>query len=180
MSRLPRAFLLVTLFVAMPSAIFAQDAEDERREPIGGHWGISVWGLSYHVNRAIDYNESNLGLGLRYSARPRWRWLGHDEDNRVFVEADALRNSNKGLVLPISAGAEYQVGHLGGGCKLFAVGALTLAYYQNSRKKATELKFGPVPGFAIGCGHVKTNVLAVLSASKQTLAAIVASMTIAF
>ena len=56
-------------------------------------WGISIWGLSYHVDRSVDYNEDNWGLGVRYYLKP----------DRCFVEVDALRNSNRGLVVPASA-----------------------------------------------------------------------------
>ena len=143
-------------------------------------WGISIWGLSYHVNRSVDYNEDNWGLGLRHYNRPDWKWLGRDDDNRVFLEADALRNSNRGLAIPLSAGAEYHVAPLPGGCKLFAVAALTLAYYQYPARNTTEVKFGPVPGLAIGCGHLKGNVMAVLRKSSEPLAALTASLTIGF
>ena len=143
-------------------------------------WGITVWGLSYHVNRSVDYNEDNWGLGLRHYNRPDWKWLGRDVDNRVFLEADALRNSNRGLVIPLAAGAEYRIAPLPAGCKLFAVAALALAYYQYPAQHRTDIKFGPVPGAAVGCGHLKGNVIAVLRKSSEPLAALTASLTIAF
>jgi len=65
--------LLVLIAIALPSPAHA----DEPR------WGVSIWGLSYHVNRSVDYNEDNWGLGVRYYFKP----------NRLFLEADALRNS---------------------------------------------------------------------------------------
>jgi hypothetical protein len=145
-----------------------------------GHWGITGWGLSYHVNRSVGYNEDNWGLGLRHYNRPDWKWLGHDTDNRVFLEADALRNSNRGLALPLSAGVEYHVAPLPAGCKLFAVAALVLAYYQYPDKHTTDIKFGPVPGITVGCGHLKGNVIAVLRKSSEPLAALTASLTIVF
>jgi hypothetical protein len=37
-----------------------------------------------------------------------------------------------------------------------------------------------VPGVAIGCGHVKANVIAVLRKSSEPLAALAASVTILF
>ena len=143
-------------------------------------WGINMWGLSYHVNRSADYNEDNWGLGIRHYNRPGWKWLGRDDDNRVFLEADALRNSNRGLVIPLSAGAEYHIAPLPGGCRLFAVAALVLAYYRYPSMNRTDLKFGPVPGVAIGCGHLKGNVMAVLRKSSEPLAALTASLTIVF
>ena len=83
------------------------------------------------------------------------------------------------IALPLSAGAEYRIGSALGACKLFAVLALTLAYYQNAAKEKTELKFGPVPGIAVGCGRIHVNGSAVLS-SHAPLAAVVGSMTLLF
>ena len=148
------------LIVVLPATTYA---EDER-------WGIDIWGLSYHVDRSVDYNEDNWGLGFRYYIKP----------DRFFLEFDALRNSNRGLVLPLSAGAEFRIAPLPAGCKLFAVAALTAAYYQFPAKHTTEVKVGPVPGAAIGCGHLKTNVMAVLRKSSEPLAALTASVTIVF
>jgi hypothetical protein len=154
-----RALLVVAVVAALPATASAQ-----------GQWGVSIWGLSYHVDRSVDYNEDNWGLGLRYYFKP----------DKYFVEVDALRNSNRGLVLPLSAGAEFRIAPLPAGCKLFAVAALTLAYYQYPNRDTTDLKFGPVPGVAIGCGHVKGNVMAVLRKSSEPLAALTASVTIVF
>jgi hypothetical protein len=146
----------------------------------GQQWGISIWGLSYHVDRSVDYNELNWGLGLRYYSRPDWPWLGTSGDNRLFLEVDALRNSNRGLALPVSAGAEYRIAPLPAGCKLFAVAALTAAYYQYPNRNTTDIKVGPVPGVALGCGRLKTNVEVVLRKSTEPLAALTASLTIVF
>jgi len=168
--------VLLALFVIFPSTTFAEGPGP----PLDRQWGISIWGMSYHLDRTIDYKETNWGLGIRYNARPQWRWLGRDEDNQVFLEVDALRNSHGGLVLPLSAGVEYEVKSFSRGCKLLAVGAFTVAYYQNRRKQATELKFGPVPGLTLSWGHVRTNMIAVLKGSKVPLAAITGSVTIVF
>jgi hypothetical protein len=154
--------LLLTLIVVCGLPASANAGE--------GLWGIAVWGLSYHVNRSVDYNEDNWGLGLRYYLKP----------DKYFVEVDALRNSNRGLVLPLSAGAEFRMAPLPAGCKLFAVAALTLAYYQYPNRNTTDIKLGPVPGVAVGCGHVKGNVMAVLRKSSEPLAALTASVTIVF
>ena len=83
-------------------------------------------------------------------------------------------------MLPLSAGAEYGLSQLSTRCKLFAVGAFTVAYYTNPTKRVSDVRLGPVPGLAIGCGHVKVNSMAVLSASSEPLVAIAASMTIMF
>jgi hypothetical protein len=163
--------LLVLMFVGvLPATAFAE----------GQQWGLNIWGLSYHVDRTVGYNEDNWGLGVRYYNRPRWRWLGKDEDNRVFLEADALRNSNRGLVVPLSAGVEYEISPHSGRCKLFAVAALTLAYYRFPQLDKTEIKVGPVPGIAIGCGHLKGNLMVVLRKNREPLAALTASMTVVF
>jgi hypothetical protein len=155
-----RALICAALLLALPGAA---RADDQR-------WGLSLWGLSYHINRSADYNEDNWGLGVRYYVRP----------NRLFVEADALRNSNRGLALPVSLGADFRIAPLPAGCKLLGVAALTLAYYQYPNRNTTEIKIGPVPGLTIGCGRVKVNGIAVLRKSSEPLAALTASLTIMF
>jgi hypothetical protein len=176
------ALLLVLAFTApLYAAPSDQAGDDDGPRPAGHHWGISLWGLSYHPNHNIDYEDANLGLGIRYYARPRWPWVGRSGRNSLFAEADVLRNSNRGVVVPLSAGAEYRVFPVAPRCSLYAVAALTVAYYENPVKDTTQIKWGPVPGVAIGCGHLKVNISAVLSASSRTpLAALVASMTIVF
>jgi hypothetical protein len=154
-----RALLVLTL-IAVASPARAGD----------GRWGLSLWGLSYHVDRSVDYDELNWGLGLRYYIKP----------DRFFVEGDALRDSNRGLVLPLSIGAEFRIAPLPAGCKLSGVAALTAAYYQFANTNSSVVKYGPVPGVAIGCGHVKTNVMVVLRKSSEPLAALTASLTIVF
>ena len=157
--RRARLFFALLLLVALPSAARAE-----------GPWGLSIWGLSYHVDRSVDYDEDNWGLGVRYYVKP----------DRFFLELDALRNSNRGLVLPLSAGAEFRVAPLPAGCRLVAVAALTAAYYQYPNRNTSVVKFGPVPGVAIGCGRVKANLMAVLRKSSEPLAALTASLTIVF
>jgi hypothetical protein len=153
------ALLAVAILAALPAPARAQ-----------GQWGVSIWGLSYHVDRSVDYDEHNWGLGLRYYFKP----------DKYFVEADALRDSNRGLVVPLSAGAEFRMAPLPAGCRLFGVAALTAAYYQYGSTDTSVIKFGPVPGVAIGCGHVKANIMAVLRKSSEPLAALTASVTIVF
>ena len=152
--------MLLALLLARPSPARAQDHR----------WGIAIWGLSYHVDRSVDYDEHNWGLGLRYYFKP----------DKFFAEIDALRDSNRGLVVPLSAGAEFPIVPLPVGCKLFAVAALAAAYYQYPNRGTADIKFGPVPGVTIGCGHVKTNIMAVLRKSSEPLAAVTASLTIVF
>ena len=155
-----RAVLGAALLIAVPAAA---RADDQR-------WGVSIWGLSYHVNRDADYNEDNWGLGGRYYVKP----------NRLFVEVDALRNSNRGLVLPASLGLEFKIAPLPAGCRLSGVGALTVAYYQFTNPDHSVIKYGPVPGVTVGCGRVKVNLIAVLRKSSEPLAALTASLTIMF
>jgi hypothetical protein len=159
------SLVLLTVIGLLPSPAAAQDQDGQPPR----RWGMTIWGASYHINDSIDYAANNWGLGVRYYIKPR----------HFFVEGDALRNSNRGLVLPVSAGAEIGVGTIGI-CHFSALAALTAAYYQNPRKNLDQVKWGPVPGMTIGCGRFKTNVLVILSPSNQPLAAIAASLTILF
>jgi hypothetical protein len=143
-----------------PSATAADD---------DGRLGVTIWGLSYHVNTSIDYELNNWGAGLRYYF-----------SRHVFVEGDALRNSNRGIVLPVSLGAELPVASVSHACQISAIGAVTVAFYQNVRTDSDYVKWGPVPGVAVRCGHVQPNVIAVLRPSADLLVALVASVTIRF
>jgi len=161
MHRVHSLLVVLAIFVTgLSSPALAAEDPDKR-------WGISIWGLSYHVDRTIDFDESNLGLGLRY-------YFSH----LVFVEVDALRNSNHGLAVPVSAGLDLKVASLGKACNLYAVAAATVVYYQNSRTEREYFKAGPVPGVTVGCGRVKTNAIIVLRPSHQPVAVIAASLTI--
>ena len=167
---MPRPVLALavgTLIVLLARPAAAQETDHTEEPP--RHWGATIWGLSYHVNTTIDYAVANWGLGVRYYIKPQ----------HFFVEADALRNSNRGLVVPVSAGAELGIGTVAA-CHFSALAALTAAYYQNPRKDLTQVKWGPVPGATVGCGRFKTNVMVILSPSSQPLAAIAASLTILF
>lgn len=178
MSRRFLAVLFVLLsFGAFPSTAFAQGESNER---ICQQWGINIWGLSYHVDKDIDYNATNWGIGVGCYKRPEWKWLGKSEENRVFFQADTMINSYDGLLILASSGVEYKLKKISNGCKVFADIALTLAYYQNPVKEKNEVKFGPVPGLAIGCGNFKSSVIFVPSIDKNHLAAVVASATILF
>ena len=156
------ALAAALLLSILPSPAFAADPSETR-------WGVSIWGLSYHPNTTIDYTNVNLGVGLRYYATPH-----------VFIEADALRDSNRGLTLPASVGAEIRLMSLGEACHIAAIGALTVAYYQNPRQHLNNIKFGPLPGVTVGCHRVQVNIVTILSPSAEFLAAIVASLTVRF
>jgi len=157
---LRRLSLVLAFVAALASPAHAEDGEMR--------WGVTIWGLSYHTNKSIDYDQGNWGLGLRYYFK-----------RHLFVEGDVLRNSNRGVVLPASAGVELGMGTLGA-CKVSAMGALTVAYYQNPRTESNYFKVGPVPGVSFRCGRIQPNVIAVLTPSNQIVAAIVASLTIHF
>ena len=154
--------LAIALTAGFPSPARAAEDPDER-------WGIAIWGLSYHINRSVDYDEANVGLGLRYYFH-----------RLVFIEADALRNSNHGLAFPVSAGLDLKLASLGDTCNLYAVAAGTVVYYQNQRTERDYFKAGPVPGMTLGCGRVKANAIIVLQPSHQPFSVIAASLTILF
>ena len=154
---------LVALAIAvtgLSSPLLADEPPDKR-------WGISIWGLSYHPDHEIDFDEANFGLGLRYYF-----------NRKLFFEVDALHNSNQGLAVPVSAGLDFTIASLGRACKIYAVAAGTVVYYQNPRTGRQYFKAGPVPGVTLGCGRVKTNVIVVLKPSRQPVAVIAASLTI--
>ena len=155
-------FLLVLaiLVTGFSSPVLAAEDPDQR-------WGISLWGLSYHIDDEIDFDEANIGLGLRY-------YIGRPG----FVEVDALRNSNGGLAVATSAGLDFKVASLGRACNLYAVAAGTVVYYQNARTEQDYFRVGPVPGVTLGCGRVKTNAIVVLKRSRQPVSVIAASLTI--
>ena len=151
---------LAILATGLPSPSVAADDPDQRL-------GISLWGLSYHIDDEIDFEDANVGLGLRYYV-----------NRLVFAEVDALRNSNGGLALPVSIGLDLKVASFGNACNLYAVAAGTVIYYQNRRTDREYFRAGPVPGVTLGCGRVKTNAIIVLRPSRQPVSVVVASLTI--
>jgi hypothetical protein len=155
-----RAAGVAVLVAGFASPALAAGDPDQR-------WGISIWGLSYHVDTETEFDEANVGLGLRYYFH-----------RLVFVEVDALRNSNGGLAVPMSAGLELKVASFGRACNLYAVAAGAVVYYQNPRRELDDFKMGPVPGVTLGCGRVKANAIIVLRPSRQPVGVIVASLTI--
>lgn len=154
-----RAIAFAALFGLLTTAASAQ--EDERR------WGLTLWGLSFHPESTIDYDEQNWGAGIR-------RYFGA----HLFIEGDALRNSNRGIVLAASLGVELGLATIRG-CHVEAVGTLTAAYYQNPRTHVDDFKIGPVPGMALRCGRIEPTALAVFGRSRG-LVAVVAALTIHF
>jgi hypothetical protein len=156
------AFLLcVTL-----TATCVEAGDDASAPAAPASWGITIWGLSYHLDQSIDYAAANYGAGVRY-------YLAR----HVFVEGDVLRNSNRGVVLPVSVGVEVPAGSIGA-CHVAAIGAVTLAWYQNLRTASDYFRAGPVPGASFTCGRFQPNVVVILSPSHQPVAAIAASLTI--
>jgi len=179
--RAAQRIVLIVVSLAWPIASHAQDGVSGATNTIGPcrQVGLNLWGVSYHVNRGTDYDERNWGAGLTCYGRPDVKWLGRDENNRVFFEGDALVNSWRGLVLPLSLGVDYTVKNLDA-CRLSFICALTVAYYQLPERGVSEVRWGPLPGFALGCGHIRTNMILVPSPSKKPLSAVVASMSVLF
>ena len=83
-------------------------------------------------------------------------------------------------MVPVSVGANWRVKQFSGGCKMFFVTALTVAYYRNPIKDIGEVDWGPIPGVSFGCGNIRTSMMLVPSASRVPLAVAVASMSIVF
>ncbi len=163
--RLTSVSVAIACAIAFAPCASAADVDGDSE----GRLGATIWGLSYHINKSIDYEANNWGAGLRYYVSPH-----------LFVEGDALRNSNRGIVLPVSFGGELRVASIGDACHVSAMAALTLAFYQNLRTNSDYVKWGPVPGVSVHCGHFQPNVIAVLSPSNQLVAAVAASLTIRF
>jgi hypothetical protein len=144
-------------------------------------YGLNLWGLSFHPDRSKDYNERNWGAGLSCYTRPDIPWLlGHNQDNRLVFEGDAMLNSWRGVMVPLSIGTNYRVTTFSGGCKLYVVAALTVAYYNNPVRNVSEVDWGPIPGVSLGCGNIRTSMMLVPSTSKVPLAVAIASMSIVF
>jgi len=143
---------------------------------------INLWGLSYHPDRTKGYNEQNWGAGFSCYSHPNIPWLlGRGNDNRLVFEGDAMLNSWRGLMVPVSVGANWRVKTFASsGCKLYLVTAMTVAYYNNPIKNVSEVDWGPIPGVSLGCGAVRTNLMLVPSASQVPLAVAVASMSFVF
>lgn len=142
---------------------------------------LNLWGLSYHPDRTKGYNEQNWGAGFSCYSRPNIPWLlGTGADNRLVIEGDAMLNSWRGIMVPLSLGANWKLKTFASGCKLYAVTALTVAYYDNPQKNISEVDWGPIPGASFQCGAVRTNMMLVPSASKAPLAVAIASMSIVF
>ena len=177
-----RRIALAVVLLAWPIAARAQDEITAgAKNTIGPcrQLAVNVWGVSYHVNRNTNYDEQNWGAGVTCYGRPDLKLLGRDENNRVFIEGDLLINSWHGLVFPLSLGVDYTVKSFDA-CRLSFFGALTVAYYQLPDRGISEVRWGPLPGFALGCGRIRTNFTLVPSPSKQLLWAVVASLSVLF
>ena len=169
-------FVIAVVILSTSAPASADDGEDR----LCGTWAINVWGLSYHVKENGNYSDANLGAGVRCYARPHWPGFGSSRDNRLLLEVDGLRNSHKGLIVPASAGAEFKLASFRDTCGVFAIGVLTFAYYNNPDRKRDDIRWGPVPGVAVGCGRFRPNIVFVPSHSRQVIAVITASMTFVF
>src|SRR3989344_5549075 len=103
---------LILVFFSQP--VFAQSVEEKNKDQKkeekipGGNWGINIWGLSYHPDDDSRYNDKNWGFGVRRYTQLEWKWFGNKENNnRIFFQVDALKNSYDALLLPVSIGTEY-------------------------------------------------------------------------
>ena len=185
--------VMITLFA---SSARADDDEKSASGTIpgavGGNFGaghdgpcrqmsINLWGVSYHPDRTKGYNEQNWGAGFSCYSHPDIPWLlGKGSDNRLVIEGDAMLNSWRGLMVPLSVAANWRVKTFSSGCKMYFFTALTVAYYNNPIKNIGEVDWGPVPGMSLGCGNIRTNMMLVPSASRVPLAVAIASMSIVF
>lgn len=161
--------------------LLCSPADAQQVDPrLCGEWGLNLWGISRHFDEAIDYNDLNWGAGLRCHARPEWRWLGGNPQNKLFLQGDGLRNSHHGLLLASSAGAEFRAAPLGGGCDLLLAAALTVAYYDNPLRGSREARWGPVPGVSAACGRARANVIFIPVTSRRVFTAATASFTLMF
>src|SRR5215813_6221291 len=156
----------IALVIAAPSFADDEAAEATIEHFDAGHngpcreYGLNLWGLSFHPDRSKDYNEHNWGAGLSCYTRPDVPWLlGHNHDNRLVFEADAMLNSWRGVMVPVSIGTNYRLKTFSGGCKLYVVAALTVAYYNNAIRNASEVDWGPIPGVSFGCGNIRTSMM---------------------
>jgi hypothetical protein len=168
MSALRSSTVAVGLVIGLASPVFAQTAGGYSPLRVSAI-ELAIWGISYHIDRSRGYNENNWGVGLRYSGKPDWRWLGRKPATRLFLEVDVLTNSYKGLVLPASFGLEYDAASVGPHCSLLMTAAFTTAYYQKPERDRPELRYGPVPSFAVGCGRWRMNVAVLFSPSRRIL-----------
>jgi hypothetical protein len=170
-----KRIVLAAVLVAWPIASRAQEQVSAGSPNTIGpcrQLGVNVWGVSYHVNRATDYDERNWGAGLTCYGRPDLKWLGRDENNRLFRRRRATSWRPR-----LSAVARRGPRPGFNPCRLSFIGALTVA---TSAADGACPKCGPLPGFALGCDHLRTNVILVPSPSKPPLAAVVASMSVLF
>ncbi len=178
---------LASLLVLTGAGVSHADGDSISEFASGGHDGlcrqmsVDLWGLSYHPDRTKGYNEHNWGAGFSCYTRPNLQWLlGRDQDNTLAFEGDGMLNSWRGLMVPISMGANWRLKTFANGCKVFGVAALTVAYYNNPIRNVSEIDWGPIPGVSLGCGAVRTNLVLVPSASRVPLAVAIASVSIVF
>ena len=70
---------LTSISVAIACAVTVAPCAAAADDNSDGRWGVTIWGLSYHINKSIDYEANNFGAGLRYYV-----------SRHLFVEGDAL------------------------------------------------------------------------------------------
>ncbi|OGZ10969.1 MAG: hypothetical protein A3C93_04115 [Candidatus Lloydbacteria bacterium RIFCSPHIGHO2_02_FULL_54_17] len=100
-------------------------------------WMLNLWGLSHHPYTTHKFNERNWGVGIRYDHQ--WNMFGE----RWFSEANAVKNSVRGLALTLGSGAEYKVAEMGG-LSLYLGGMASLMSYEHPIKHKTY--YGMIAG----------------------------------
>jgi hypothetical protein len=144
-------------------------------------WGITLWGISYHTPPDDNYNNLNWGLGMRCYTPIRWKWFGNaDHHNRVFIDSDLIRDSHDGVLAPLSIVTEYTLMTFSQNTSLLFDAALTAAYYGFEPPTKSQVRFGPVPEFALKHRNIQTTVTLVPRAQRNPLAVVTGSVTILF
>src|SRR5262249_23956246 len=119
-----------------------QPPSDQR----AGDLGLNIFGLSLHADRSKDFNELNVGLGLRYTfwdPAPRWTVLG---DTGIYY--DSRRHWAKFIAL----GASYEFAD-----SWFA--GLSVAYAQSQSYNHGKPFFAAIPGIAFEYRRVVFNAV---------------------
>jgi len=167
------AFAIAILF---PYKVFAAEEKN-----ICSQWGINIWGFSYHTNRrnknGDKYNEFNFGGGIICFIEEKPRGMGNDKSVKLFLSADAIKNSYEGLLSMITLGVEQEAVAFSGGGKIFVMGILTLAYYEDRVNKENQIMFGPAPGISYGYKKIRVNFVFIPKEDRSYLKAVAGSAT---
>jgi hypothetical protein len=177
------AILTLTFLVFFSRPTIADEGSNGSLQQIRpcSEWGTTLWGLSYHTPPKEDYNNLNVGFGMRCYTSIRWKWFGNaDHHNRIFIQSDVIRDSHYGTLVPLSIGTEYTLMTFSKKTSLLMDAAFTAAYYGFKAPVKSQVRVGPVPAFAVRHRNIQTNVTLVPRAQKNPLAAVTGSVTILF